>query len=66
MHTTVAEPLVDTLLQCCGCGENFMWTAAEQRFYHAKGFFKPKRCAACREAKRKLQERRRQRADRRN
>ena len=43
----------DKVLQCSECGANFTFTAAEQEFYASKGFTnEPKRCFACRKAKR--------------
>jgi len=43
----------DKMLQCSGCGATFTFTAEEQEFYAAKGYTnEPKRCPACREARR--------------
>lgn len=40
-------------LQCSDCGATFSFTAEEQEFYAGKGYTnEPKRCPACREAKR--------------
>ena len=42
----------DRILTCADCGTEFTFTAAEQEFYAKKGFTNdPKRCAACRAAK---------------
>jgi len=43
----------DRDLQCADCGATFTFTAEEQEFHASKGYTnEPKRCAACREAKR--------------
>jgi len=40
-------------LQCSDCGASFGFTAEEQEFYASRGYTnEPKRCPACREAKR--------------
>jgi CxxC-x17-CxxC domain-containing protein len=40
-------------LQCSDCGATFAFTAEEQEFFAAKGYAnEPKRCPACREARR--------------
>jgi CxxC-x17-CxxC domain-containing protein len=40
-------------LQCSDCGATFTFTTEEQEFFAAKGYTnEPKRCPACREAKR--------------
>ena len=42
----------DQNLTCVDCGENFLWTAGEQIFFHDKGLKNPpKRCRACKQAK---------------
>lgn len=42
----------DETLVCKDCGNEFVFTAGEQRFYDEKGFLnKPKACKACRDAK---------------
>lgn len=44
--------LSDKTLKCSDCGADFVWTANEQDFYAQKGFENPpKRCPACRKAK---------------
>ena len=46
------EEFVDETLTCKECGNEFVFTAGEQRFYKEKGFMnKPKSCKACRDAK---------------
>ncbi len=43
----------DKTLQCSDCGATFTFTAEEQEFYAARGYTnEPKRCPACREARR--------------
>jgi len=40
-------------LQCSDCGATFTFTAEEQEFFVARGYTnEPKRCPACREARR--------------
>jgi hypothetical protein len=35
---------------CVDCGDEFIWTAGEQEFFHEKGFTDPpKRCKTCRQ-----------------
>lgn len=42
----------DQQLTCADCGQDFVWTAGEQEFFHEKGFANPpKRCKDCRRAK---------------
>lgn len=52
--TETAEEVVfeDETLTCKECGQEFVFSAGEQRFYAEKGFLnKPKTCKACRDAK---------------
>ncbi len=43
----------DKSLECSDCGNAFTFTADEQEFYAGKGYAnEPKRCPACREARR--------------
>ena len=43
----------DKELECCECGATFTFTAKEQEFFESKGYTnEPKRCPACREARR--------------
>ncbi|MGR6837080.1 zinc-ribbon domain containing protein [Syntrophomonas erecta] len=43
----------DKTLVCQDCGQEFIFTAGEQEFYHEKGFEnEPKRCRDCRTARR--------------
>lgn len=42
----------DQTLTCRDCGNSFVWTADEQKFYAEKGFANaPVRCPSCRAAK---------------
>jgi CxxC-x17-CxxC domain-containing protein len=39
-------------LTCCDCGASFPFTVEEQEFFQSKGYTnEPKRCPACREAR---------------
>mgnify|MGYP003305111764 CR=1 FL=1 len=52
----VEKEYVDETLVCKDCGNEFVFTAGEQRFYDEKGFLnKPKACKACRDAKKNAQ-----------
>jgi len=43
----------DKTLQCSDCGASFTFSAEEQEFFQSKGYTnEPKRCPACREARR--------------
>ena len=50
------ENFQDREIVCSDCGQTFVFTAEEQEFYSQKGFEEPKRCKACRNAK-KMQNR---------
>ena len=42
----------DRTIHCVDCGEDFIWTAGEQLFFHDKGLKnEPKRCKPCKQAK---------------
>ena len=48
----VVEEFVDETLVCKECGNEFVFTAGEQKFYKEKGFMnEPKSCKPCRDAK---------------
>ena len=52
VRNEVNEEFVDETLVCKDCGNEFVFTAGEQKFYQEKGFLtKPKSCKACRDAK---------------
>jgi CxxC-x17-CxxC domain-containing protein len=38
----------DRTLTCADCGQEFTFTASEQRFYTDRGFSDPRRCSSCR------------------
>ncbi|WP_081413481.1 RQC-minor-1 family DNA-binding protein [Aneurinibacillus terranovensis] len=40
------------ILKCWECGERFIFTVEEEKFFKLRGFVPPKRCPACREKKR--------------
>lgn len=49
---TEAPAFEDETLVCVECGKEFIFSAGEQAFYAEKGYTnKPKRCKACRDAK---------------
>ena len=42
----------DRVITCADCGQEFVFTGAEQAFYAEKGFSEPpKRCKSCRQAR---------------
>ena len=42
----------DRKIKCLDCGDDFVWTAGEQVFFHDKGLKnEPKRCKPCKQAK---------------
>ncbi|MFP5211647.1 MAG: CxxC-x17-CxxC domain-containing protein [Acidobacteriota bacterium] len=41
----------DILLTCSDCGQDFTFSAADQAFFQERGYSTPKRCKACRQAK---------------
>lgn len=41
----------DKIIKCQDCGREFTFTVNEQKFYEEKGFTPPKRCKACRDAR---------------
>lgn len=41
----------DTRLVCVDCGELFVWSEGEQRYYQERGLSQPKRCKNCRSHK---------------
>ncbi len=49
--------LQDKSIQCYDCGVTFTFSAKEQEFYSLKGYTNvPKRCPACRQARKQRQE----------
>ncbi len=43
----------DKTVKCIDCGKDFEFTAKEQKFYKEKNFQEPKRCPACRKARKR-------------
>lgn len=41
----------DRVLRCADCGSSFVFTAREQAFYQERNFSEPRRCPACRAAR---------------
>ena len=41
----------DKTITCRDCGKEFTFTAGEQEFYAERNMSEPKRCKACRDAK---------------
>lgn len=51
----------DKYIVCVSCGDEFIWTAEEQRFYSDKLLSAPRHCQPCRdERRRSLEDRRHQ------
>jgi len=44
-----SEDVRDQILKCHDCGDAFLWSVGEQRFYKSKRLAVPKRCPSCRE-----------------
>ncbi len=48
----VEQEFQDRTLKCFDCGNDFVWTAGEQAFFHDKHLTnEPKRCKPCKQAK---------------
>jgi len=45
----------DQHLQCSDCGQSFTFTSEDQEFFRDRGYSAPKRCKACRAAKKNEQ-----------
>ena len=45
----------DLLLTCADCGQEFTLTSKDQEFFQMRGYSMPKRCTACRQAKKNEQ-----------
>jgi len=43
--------MADQVITCSDCGQDFVFTESEQAFYADRGFSTPRRCGACRAAK---------------
>ena len=48
----------DIKIKCQDCGNEFIFSASEQKFYEEKGFIPPKRCRLCRQNRKNKYERR--------
>ncbi len=48
--------MAEKTIVCQDCGEEFVFTESEQKFYSERGFQDPKRCKPCRD-KRKARRR---------
>ena len=48
----------DKELKCKDCGQPFVFTEGEQRFYAEREYTEPKRCKPCRDAKKAEREQR--------
>ncbi len=46
----------DQILTCVGCGEEFIFTTGEQRFFREKEYSTPKHCKNCRDRRKRQQE----------
>ncbi len=46
----------DVQIECCDCKQFFLFAAGEQEFYASKQLTPPKRCKACRAAKKARRE----------
>jgi uncharacterized membrane protein YsdA (DUF1294 family) len=44
--------MTDQQITCAECGRRFTWSAGEQQFYRERGLQTPRRCEACRGARR--------------
>lgn len=48
------EKFEDVMLKCWDCGNSFVFTGGEQKYYQQHGFSQPKRCEDCREKNQRL------------
>lgn len=55
-HTKAPEHKGQTI-KCCDCGERFLFTTGEQRFFASHQLHTPKRCKACRQINKRITER---------
>ena len=46
---------VDQQLTCSDCGQEFTFSSEDQAFFQERGYSAPKRCKACRQAKKNEQ-----------
>ncbi|CAG7631995.1 RQC-minor-1 family DNA-binding protein [Paenibacillus allorhizosphaerae] len=50
------QPRSSERIKCWECGDRFDWTVEEQDIFRMRGWEPPKRCASCREERRKLRD----------
>jgi hypothetical protein len=46
-------PLKNKSIICIDCGNSFVFTAEEQKYFFSKGLSEPKRCKPCRELRKR-------------
>ena len=39
---------------CCDCGETFLFTGGEQKYYEERKLYEPKRCSGCRKKRKEI------------
>lgn len=49
----MTEEMQDQTITCVDCGENFLFSKGEQRYFQSKRLSTPKRCPECRAERRK-------------
>lgn len=42
------------MMDCCECGERFLFTGGEQHYYEKHNLKEPKRCSKCRNARKEM------------
>ncbi|MDD4876544.1 MAG: zinc-ribbon domain containing protein [Dehalococcoidales bacterium] len=47
------EAFSEKILTCADCGQDFIFTEGEQRYFWSKGLAEPKRCKPCRMIRRR-------------
>jgi uncharacterized Zn finger protein len=47
--------MADQVIPCKDCGADFVFTESDQEFFKEKAYSPPKRCKACRQAKKAQQ-----------
>ena len=50
------QTFADRTLSCTQCGEDFVFSVADQRFFETHGYTEPRHCLPCRRAIRLLRE----------
>ena len=41
--------LEDKIIECCDCGQSFVWSKGEQTYFKSKSLSRPRRCKRCRD-----------------